>query len=100
MTDTLHFVLMIEDYKKFLEENKEFIYMMFTASAFAILFIFFTGSCLVVLSNIDRSYSNNKQLNTYRENLATYQKCAEKITDESSISSYCGRAPSEPILIW
>lgn len=91
---------MIEDYKKFLKENKEFIYMLFSAGAFIVFFILFLGSGIAVISNIDRSYSNNKQLNTYRENLATFQKCAEKIEDASLISSYCGDAPSEPILTW
>lgn len=91
---------MIEDYKKFLKDNREFFYLLISVGAFAIFLIFFTCTCLAVISNIDRSYSNNKELSVYRENLATYQKCAEKITDESSISSYCGRAPSEPILVW
>lgn len=91
---------MIEDYKKFLKENKEFFYMLFSAGAFPILFVLIMWGSMMALSNIDRNYSNNKQLNTYRENLATYQKCAVKIEDASLIPSYCGDAPSEPILIW
>jgi len=91
---------MIEDYKKFLKENKEFFYMLFSFGAFTVFFILFLGSGIDVVSNIDRSYSNNKQLNTYRENLVTFQKCAEKIEDASLIRSYCGDAPNEPILIW
>lgn len=91
---------MIEDYKKFIKENKEFFYMLFSAGAFAVFFIFLLGSSIMILSNIDRNYSNNKVLNTYRENLAAYQQCAAKIRDESSVSSYCGFAPSEPVLIW
>lgn len=91
---------MFEDYKKFLKENKEFFYMLFSVGAFAVFFIFFMGSGISVISNVNRAYSNNKELSVYRENLATYQKCAEKIEDASLIRSYCGDAPSEPILIW
>lgn len=91
---------MIEDYKNFLKENKEFFYMLFSAGAFAVFFILLLGSSIMVLSNIDRSHSNNKVLSTYRENLATFQKCAEKIEDVSLIRSYCGDAPNEPVLIW
>lgn len=91
---------MIEDYKRFLKENKEFFYTMFSAGAFAVFFILLLGSSIMVLSNIERNYGNNKELSVYRENLATFQKCAEKIEDTSLIRSYCGDAPSEPILIW
>jgi hypothetical protein len=91
---------MIEDYKKFLKENKELFYMLFSFGAFATIFIVFICSFIAVASNIDRNYSNNKKLSVYRENLATFQKCAEKIQDTSLIRSYCGDAPSEPILIW
>ena len=91
---------MLEDYKKFLKENKEFFYMLFSAGAFAVFFILFMSSGIYVISNVNRAYSNNKQLSVYRENLAIFQKCAVKIEDASLIPSYCGDVPSKPILIW
>ena len=91
---------MLEDYKKFLKENKEFFYMLFSLGALGIFVIIFLSSFVAVVSTIDRNYSNNKKLSTYRENLATFQKCAEKIEDSSLIRTYCGDAPSEPLLIW
>ena len=91
---------MLEDYKKFLKENKEVFYTLFSGGAFVILFFLIMWGSMMALSNIDRNYSNNKELSVYRENLATYQKCAEKIEDASLIPSYCGDVPSKPILIW
>lgn len=76
---------MIEDYKRFLKENKEFFYMLFSAGAFAIFFIVVISSFIAVVTNIDRNYSNNKELSVYQENLATFQKCAEKIIDASLV---------------
>jgi hypothetical protein len=91
---------MIEDYKKFLKKNRELFYMLFSISTFTVFFLVFISSWMTVIMNVDRSYGNNKRLNTYRENLATFQKCAEKITDATLVETYCGTAPSEPILIW
>lgn len=55
---------------------------------------------VTTMVTLNKIVSNNAQLNVYRENLVTYQKCAKKIEDSSLIRTYCGDAPSEPILIW
>ena len=91
---------MINEYKKFLKENREFFFLYVTGCGIAMGILFTTVGCVATVSVLTKHNSNTKKLNAYRENLATFQKCAEKVTDASLVESYCGRAPNEPILIW
>jgi hypothetical protein len=91
---------MINEYKKYLKKNSEDLFLVFTCCAGVAIFFFVTIGGIVTLTNVGRSIRNTKELNVYRENLATFQKCAEKVTDASLVESYCGSAPNEPTLIW
>jgi hypothetical protein len=91
---------MIDEYKNFLKRNKE---GLFTYSTVGIgIFLFFSISVggAVTIININTFVRNSTELNVYRENLATFQKCAEKVTDVSLIESYCGETPREPVIVW
>lgn len=91
---------MIDKYKDYLKKNIEEIFFIFTICAGAtLLFLTITGG-IIILTIGGTFVRNSTELNVYRENLATFQKCAEKVTDVSLIESYCGETPSEPTLIW
>lgn len=91
---------MIEEYKRYLRQNTNDIFTAFTIGVGILTFFFLMLGGVVTAKMVTTHINNNKQLSVYRENLATFQKCAEKIEDTSLIRSYCGDAPSEPILIW
>lgn len=92
--------LMINEYKDYLKRNQEEFFSCATISIGVILFICtFLGGTLTLI-NLNTFVRNSKELNVYRENLATFQKCAEKVTDASLIESYCGETPREPIIVW
>lgn len=91
---------MIEDYKKFLKENREFLFQLTTISSFMLIFLFVSLGGISSLVTFDRFVRNTSEMRVYQENLATFQKCAEKITDASLVETYCGSAPNEPVLTW
>ena len=91
---------MINEYKKYLKKNSEDFFLFFTCGASVLIFLFIAIGGIVTLSTLTRHLDNSKRLSVYRENLATFQKCAEKVTDASLIESYCGSAPNEPTSIW
>lgn len=91
---------MIEDYKRYLKQNSNDVFFAFTCAAGMVIFLLVIIGGVTTMMTLNKIVSNNAQLNVYRENLATFQKCAEKIEDTSLIRSYCGDAPTEPILIW
>ena len=91
---------MIDEYKDYLKRNKEDIFSCATAGIGMVLFLFIFFGSITTLSTITRFVGNSTKLNVYRVNLATFQKCAEKVTDVSLIESYCGETPSEPVVVW
>lgn len=91
---------MFNEYKKFLKENQEFLFLAITSTGLLLFIFFIPVGVTCTFSTLTRHLSNSKQLEVYRENLATFQKCAEKVTDASLVETYCGSAPYEPILIW
>jgi hypothetical protein len=91
---------MINEYKDYLKRNKEDIFSVVTIGSGVLLYFFILIGGVVTLINISTFVRNSTELNVYRENLATFQKCAEKVTDASLVESYCGSAPNEPTLIW
>ena len=91
---------MINEYKKYLKKNSEDFFLFFTCGVSVLIFFFIAIGGIVTLSTLTRHLDNSKRLSVYRENLATFQKCAEKVTDASLIESYCGSAPNEPTSIW
>ncbi len=91
---------MIDEYKNYLKRNQEDFFTIVTLGGGVILFCFIIIGGIVTLSTVTRFVSNSTELNVYRENLATFQKCAEKVTDVSLIESYCGETPSEPVIVW
>jgi len=92
--------LMIDEYKDYLKRNQENIFSIVTIGSGVLLYFFILLGGVVTLININTFVRNSAELNVYRENLATFQKCAEKVTDASLIESYCGETPSEPIIVW
>jgi hypothetical protein len=91
---------MIDDYKDYLKRNQENIFSIITIGSGVLLFFFVLLGSMLTLSTVTRFVSNSTELNVYRENLATFQKCAEKVTDASLIESYCGETPREPVIVW
>jgi hypothetical protein len=91
---------MIDEYKDYLKRNQENIFSIVTIGSGVLLYFFILLGGVVTLININTFVRNSAELNVYRENLATFQKCAEKVTDASLIESYCGETPSEPIIVW
>jgi hypothetical protein len=91
---------MIEEYKKFLKKNANDIFSIFTIGVGVLTFFFLLLGGVVTGSMITRYISNSNEMGVYQENLATFQKCAEKIKDASLVGAYCGEAPTPPILIW
>jgi hypothetical protein len=92
--------LMIDEYKNFLKRNQEDIFSYATVGSGVLLYFFILLGGVATLTTVTRFVSNSTELNVYRENLATFQKCAEKVTDDSLIESYCGETPREPIIVW
>jgi len=91
---------MIDEYKDYLKRNKEDFFTIVTLGGGVILFCFIIVGGIATLSTVSTFVRNSTELNVYRENLATFQKCAEKVTDVSLIETYCGETPQEPIIVW
>ena len=91
---------MIDEYKNYLKRNKEDIFSIVTIGSGVLLYFFILIGGVVTLINISTFVRNSTELNVYRENLVTFQKCAEKVTDTSLIESYCGETPREPVIVW
>ena len=92
--------LMIDEYKDYLKRNQETIFSVVTLGSGVLLYFFILLGGIATLSTVSTFVRNSTELNVYRENLATFQKCAEKVTDVSLIESYCGETPREPIIVW
>ena len=92
--------LMIDEYKNYLKRNKEDIFSIVTIGSGVLLFFSIFVGGLVTLGTVTNFVRSSTELNVYRENLATFQKCAEKVTDVSLIESYCGETPREPVIVW
>lgn len=92
--------LMIDEYKNYLKRNQEQVFSLVTIGSGVLLFFSIFIGGLVTLGTVSKFVSNSTELNVYRENLATFQKCAEKVTDASLIESYCGETPREPVIVW
>lgn len=91
---------MIDEYKKFLKENSQEFFAFSTAGVGVLLFFFILYGGIHALSGLDRFTRNSKEMGFYMITLATFQKCAEKVTDASLVETYCGSAPREPALSW
>lgn len=91
---------LFDDYKQFLKENQESVFTIVTG-AFSVMFFFgLLVGTMVTITSIDRSIRNAKELADYRKDLETYQQCAAKIQDSSTVSTYCGESPSRPTLLY
>lgn len=91
---------MIEEYKRYLKQNSNDVFFAFTCASGMVIFLLVIIGGVTTMVTLNKIVSNNAQQNVYRENLATFQKCAEKITDASLIGKYCGEAPTPRTLIW
>ena len=91
---------MINEYKDYLKRNQENIFSVVNIGSGVLLYFFILLGGAVTIININTFVRNSTELNVYRENLATFQKCAEKVTDVSLIESYCGETPREPVIVW
>jgi hypothetical protein len=92
--------LMIDEYKDYLKRNQEDIFSYATVGIGMFLFFSIFIGGLVTLGTVTNFVRSSTELNVYRENLTTFQKCAEKVTDASLIESYCGETPREPVIVW
>ena len=92
--------LMIEEYKDYLKRNKEDIFSAVTIGSGVLLYFFILLGGVATLSTVRTFVGNSKELNVYRENLATFQKCAEKVTLPPAVETYCGETPREPVIVW
>jgi hypothetical protein len=92
--------LMIDEYKNYLKRNQEDIFSFVTIGSGVLLHFFIFIGGVVTLININTFVRNSTELNVYRENLTSFQKCAEKVTDASLVESYCGETPKEPVIVW
>ena len=92
--------LMIDEYKNFLKRNKEELFTYSTVGSGVLLYFFILLGGVATLSTVRTFVGNSKELNVYRENLATFQKCAEKVTLPPAVETYCGETPREPVILW
>ena len=91
---------MIDEYKNYLKRNQEDIFSVVTIGSGALLFLFIFFGSIATLSTVTTFVRNSTELNVYRENLATFQKCAEKVTLPPAVETYCGETPREPVIVW
>ena len=91
---------MINEYKDYLKRNQENIFSVVTIGSGVLLYFFILLGGVATLSTVRTFVGNSKELNVYRENLATFQKCAEKVTLPPAVETYCGETPREPVIVW
>ena len=91
---------MIDEYKDYLKRNQEQVFSLVTISGGALLVSSILFGGLIILTTVIKFVGNSTELNVYRENLATFQKCAEKVTLPPAIETYCGETPREPVIVW
>lgn len=91
---------LFDEYKRYLNKNKDDVFMIVTGAFGVFLFFGIMLSGMVVVTSIDRSLRNAKELADYRKDLEVYQQCAAKIQDPLVVDTYCGDSPSRPTLVY
>ena len=91
---------MIDEYKNYLKRNQEQVFSLVTIGSGVLLFFSIFIGGLVTLGTVTNFVRSSTELNVYRENLATFQKCAEKVTLPPAVETYCGETPREPVIVW